>query len=282
MTYVTRRIGFASGGGSFVASSPRSVAPSGGCARDPSRRKPMSERIAPVAALLLACALPMRTACAQGGNDGAAYVALLSTPQGALVPAVLGSRVDGPMSLALRYGRLQVRRSAPIHHGGFTLDFSRGPRARGAVTLGGIFCSGCTPIVNVAFDYERVLAASVQQGGRELTVSLKPSIGYARPTGGARFNLASATVGLPVALRMPVTGSDLSVMPYLVPAIGIGTIFGDIGGSDIGYRPMLGGGLRFDWAERNTGVLVGFQKVLIEHGVTVLGAGLTLNAGRAM
>ena len=242
----------------------------------------MSKRTASVAALLLACVLPVRTVRAQGGNDGVAYVALLSTPQGALVPTALGSRVDGPMSLALRYGRLEIRRGAAINHGGFTLDFSRGPRARGAVTLGGNFCSGCAPMINVAFDYERVLSASVPQDGGELTVSVKPSIGYARPTGGFRFSLASATVGLPVALRVPVTGSDLSVMPYFVPAIGIGTVFGDRGGSDIGYRPMLGGGLRFDWAKRSTGLLVGFQKVLIEGGETVLGAGLSLNAGRAM
>lgn len=231
------------------------------------------------AALVPSLLLLSRPALAQG-NEYVAFAALNATPPGALVPIAIGSRIAGPWSVAVRYGRISSSRVRTFHHGGLTLDYGLAG-GRGAVTLGANHCNGCDPILNAAFDYERVISSSMQSGG-ELTVSLKPALGYGHLMGELDFGIFSASLGLPIALRTGSSRSDLSVMPYVVPALGGGAFANFRGGSDGGLRPILGGGVRLDWKQRQTGLFVGFQKVFIEDGKTVIGGGFSVNAGNPL
>ena len=241
----------------------------------------MLQSLAPIAAAALLSPLLLlpRPTRAQG-NEFVAFAALNSTPPGALVPIAIGSRVTGPWNVAIRYGRISYSRDRTFHHGGLTLDYGLGG-GRGAVTVGANHCDGCEPLLNAAFDYERVISSGEQAGG-ELTVSLKPALGFGHVMGELDFSILSASLGLPIALRTAAAGSNLSVMPYLVPALGAGAFTSRYGGSDGGLRPLLGGGVRFDWEDRRTGLFVGFQKVFIENGRTVFGAGVSVNAGNPM
>ena len=238
----------------------------------------MLQNLAPIAAaaLLSPLLLLARPALAQG-NEFVAFAALNATPPGSLVPIAIGSRVTGPWNVVMRYARVRYPRQVARHHGGLTLDYGIAG-GRGAVTAGVNHCDGCDPLLNAAFDYERVISTSAQSGG-ELTVSLKPAIGYGHVMGRESFSILSASLGLPIGLRTTYPGLDVSVMPYIVPAIGGGAFASKLDRADGGLRAMLGGGLRFDWRQRQTGLFVGFNKVFIEDGRMVFGAGVSVNAG---
>lgn len=93
----------------------------------------------------------------------------------------------------------------------------------------------------------------------------------------------SAGLGLPVALV--AKSGALTLVPHLTPRIGYGraTIkvpFADAIGTNTeetesGARFMLGGGLDLHIANSGLGVSVGFQKVFVDGGNTLIGAGLS-------
>ena len=240
----------------------------------------MARRLVPLAVVALLALTIARSAAAQDVEDFVAYIALTNTPQGALPPVVFGSHTSGPLNLAFRYGRISYGDDDAFNNFGVSVDFASGPRARGAMTIGAVKpnCSGCDPILNASLDFESLLASS-GMGGGELSVGIKPSFGVGRTTGSEQqTTLLSASLGLPVALRASPRGSAMSVMPFIVPAMGFGRL-SDEGDSESGFRPMLGAGLRIDWARSGVGALLGLQKVFIEDGEMVFGAGLSIRAG---
>jgi hypothetical protein len=75
-----------------------------------------------------------------------------------------------------------------------------------------------------------------------------------------------------------VTGRDggTRVIPYVTPAIGIGTVTADV---DVGgSRAMLGAGIAIITGG-GVGVSAGFQKVFIDGGDTVIGLAISLGRG---
>ena len=63
------------------------------------------------------------------------------------------------------------------------------------------------------------------------------------------------------------------VIPYVTPAIGVGTATADV---DVGgSRAMLGGGIAIITAG-GLGISAGFQKIFIEDGETVIGLAVAL------
>lgn len=239
----------------------------------------MQSRLAPLALVALLSLASVRSASAQDVEDFVAYLALTWTPQGALPPVVFGSRTEGPINLAMRYGRLAYEEDDAFNNFGVSVDFASGARARGTVTLGAVKpnCDGCDPILNASFEFESLLGSS-GAGGSELTVGIKPSFGVGRTTGDGEATLITGALGLPISLRAAAQGTGMSVMPYVVPGMGFGLISGE-GDSENGFRPMLGAGVRIDWARSGVGALVGLQKVFIEDGEMVFGAGLSIRAG---
>ena len=224
---------------------------------------------------LVAAALAASAATASAQlpeRDVSAYLALIWSPAGSLPPIVQGADLSAPIGGSLRYGRMAsggdtfdnvgLALELPVAYGG----------ARTTVTLSraSADCETCNAAIGAAADLELLLRSRAARAG-QLTLSLKPSFGFALGSGNLDFSLFTATIGAPLALR---TNGALSVMPYLIPAAGYGMVSGT-GDSRGGVRAMLGGGVRVQSVRTGFGALAGFQKVFISGGGTLLGIGVT-------
>ena len=225
-----------------------------------------------ITAVAVAGALTMgSTAAAQSSGDVAAYIALSLTPVGALPVMARATMFDAepaPASFNARYGTQD-----DVHTFGAGADFRVGGSGRTALTLGYLTCDGCDGVFMLGADYIRPIVRSAIATGATpatLTVSLNPSLGYARPSDGEVTALA-ASVGVPVAVGMGDAGSRVAA--FVAPGIGFGSLSGS-GESESGVRPMLGGGLGVRLGQATLSASV--QKVFFEFGEIQYGLGIAL------
>jgi hypothetical protein len=229
-----------------------------------------------VSSLGLIASLTPALVAAQSDKAVVAYLTLIETPPGALPPTVSAPMLGRTMTstdFAIRYGYVSLE-GASLHTGALTLGIPAGPKATIALTAGyqGVRCDGCDGHFVAAAKAEGRLSSSVLGTGAEaphLNVGLSGELGFGKPSGGT---LLSLTAGLPVAM---ISGSPtLRIAPYLVPAFGFGRATGG-GDSENGSRFLLGGGLMFHNEQNGVGVNLGFQKIFIDQGDTVLGISLS-------
>lgn len=225
---------------------------------------------------MLAVLVPAADAAAQmPDRDVSAYLALIWSPVGALPPMVQGFDIGARAAGSLRYGHLTASGDddASFNNVGLTLELPVAyGSARTSVTISRASsnCETCNAAIGIGTDVELIVASSTPSAG-QLTVSVKPGLGFAIGSGNLDFSLFTAHVGLPVALR---TDAAVSFMPYLVPGVGYGMVSGT-GESVGGVRAMLGGGVRVQSDRSGFGGMLGFQKVFISGGGTLLGVGVT-------
>ena len=225
-----------------------------------------------ITAVAVASALAMgSTASAQSQGDIVAYFALSLTPVGGLPLTARSTMFDAepaPTSFTARYGKQEN-----LHSIGIGGDFRAGGAGRAAVTLGYNTCDGCEGTFSLGADYITPLIRSAIGTGTTppaFTVSLNPSVGFAKPMEGEGTALA-ASVGLPFAVATGNAGARIAA--FVSPGIGFGMLRGS-GESESGMRPMLGGGV---------GVRVGqmtvsgsAQKIFIDHGEIQFGFGIAV------
>ena len=225
-------------------------------------------------ALTLACIAPAASAQTQPDSDVAAYLALVWSPAGALPPMVHGADLASRVGGSLRYGHMgRGDGQDTFDNLGLTLELPVAyGTARTSVTISraSADCERCEPALGAAADVELLLANRPSRAG-VVTMSLKPTFGFAMGSGTLDYSLFTATIGTPLALR---TNHATSVMPYLVPGAGYGMVSGT-GDSRGGVRAMLGGGVRVQSTRTAFGAMAGFQKVFIPGGGTLFGIGLT-------
>jgi hypothetical protein len=91
----------------------------------------------------------------------------------------------------------------------------------------------------------------------------------------------SATAGVPVLLS--ARSGNVIFVPHLTPRVGFGRASLDVDGigtggddeeSESGFRAMLGGGLGILFDRSGFGFNLGFQKVFVDEGKTVIGLGV--------
>jgi hypothetical protein len=227
-----------------------------------------------VSSLALIASLTPALATAQSDKAVVAYLTLIETPPGAL-PVSLSSPMLGrtmtATDLAIRYGYVSLD-GASLHTGALTLGIPAGPKSTVSLTAGyqGVRCDGggCDGHFVAGAKAEGRLSSSILGSGAEaphLNVGINGELGFGKPSGGTLFSL---TAGLPVAM---VSGSPtLRIAPYLVPAFGFGLASGG-GDSENGTRFLLGGGVAFQNVRNGVGVNLGFQKIFIDQGDTMLG-----------
>ena len=210
---------------------------------------------------------------AQSDGDAAAYFALTLTPPGAFAPLATVGRLGEPTSstLSLRYGRLSYDGDDAIHSVGVGGDFRAGSGVLG-VTGGAVVCSGCDALIMIGVDWTTPLVRRTAADGA-YGIGLTTAAGAALPTSDESDGfLLSGSIGVPFSM---VAGKPdgLRVIPFITPAIGVGSVVTDDGAT--GLRPILGGGIGIV-AANGFGVSAGVQKVFIEGGEAVLGITLTL------
>ena len=231
--------------------------------------------------LLLAVGLSIIGAppvAAQSVGDAAAYFALISTPQGA-VPPILSEpmlgRVLRSMDIALRYGYVGLT-GASLKSYDARLGFPLGTQAAFGVNAGyqDVSCSGaCDGHVMLGANVEGRLTSTTIGSGADaakLTIGLSGEAGLGRRSD---VTAVSFTAGLPIAL---IAGTSTTrIAPFLTPAIGLGhaSIAGD---SQTGERFLLGGGVAVESLTSGIGANIGFQKIFINRGKTMVGVTVIL------
>lgn len=227
-------------------------------------------------AVLLALAWLARAPTAQAQDDGdvIAYFALLSTPTGGFVPLPIGAQLAPPQAtVSFRYSHLSFDGDGAIHGLGVTAQLRTAGGLVG-LTGGARVCGGCDPTILLGIDWTVSLSRTAFTDAT-LVVALAPAVGVGVLTSeNANGGFLSAALAAPFTLVAGGAGG-VQVIPYVTPAIGIGTATADV---DRGRaRPMLGGGLAIITAGA-VGVSVGFQKVFIDGGDSVIG--LAMSFGR--
>jgi len=233
------------------------------------------------ALLLLAAAFGVigtTPAAAQSVSDAAAYLALISAPQGA-VPPILSEPMLGramrSMDVALRYGHVGLD-GGSLNSYDVRLGFPLGTRSMFGVNAGyqDLSCrGGCDGHVMIGANAEGRLTSSTVGSGADaakLTLGLNGEVGLGRRED---ITVVGFTAGLPIAL---LAGTPtMRIAPFLTPAIGVGHVSTD-GDGETGTRFLLGGGVHFESLTSGIGANVGFQKVFINRGKTMFGLTLIL------
>jgi len=134
---------------------------------------------------------------------------------------------------------------------------------------------GCDGHFMAAANVESRLASTILGTGSDaaqLNIGVDGEFGIGHPT--ATW-LATLTGGLPISLVAHSSG--ISIAPFLTPAVG----WGHAKNSSLnegGTRFLLGGGVTFLSTTSPIAVNVGFQKIFIDGGDTVIGLSLVLGA----
>jgi hypothetical protein len=239
-----------------------------------------------VATLLV---LPVTAATSQTSlEDARAFVALRATPVGALVPmpgpALVGRQLGGAQ-LGIRYGfnreeviggsvSTQAIAASAIFPLGLTGNWSL---HAGIVDAD---CLNCSPelMLGLGGEMRAFEVADFLIPGSTLNLGVSGDFGYGRlkPSG---VNAYSLGIGAPIALSMSGgAASGMRIVPYLTPALGIGKLSSDCGGSEScdGTRFILGGGIGFWNPVSSISASVGVNHVFFPDQQPVFGVNVVL------
>jgi hypothetical protein len=237
----------------------------------------MYRSIAVAAAAITILACGARRSAAQSDGAIAGYVALTLTPTGGLTPIVrpwMAGILQSEIGVDARWGSFKAgdsRMNTIV--AGVSVPAAGG---RGDVTFSGGYlsmdCEGCDGEFVAAFAVERGLfRRELGASGAQFGFGINGSLGFGKPDGAA---LWSATLGTPIFLAAGKAGK-VQVVPFLTPAVGWGMVSPDEGDSESGVRFMAGGGVGIVNAAPGVNLHLGVQKIFIQRGKTVFGAGLT-------
>lgn len=230
-----------------------------------------------IPAVGLALALPHQSARAQdAAASTAAYIAWTFSPPGSFAPT-LSRKVfepDGsPAVLHMRFGTLDDP-GGRANSFGATGEF---PFWRGRLGInGGIQTFSDLTFAMVGADYQTVMSRGPLGTGNTsstLIMNFRSEFGVGVAVQGDNDDtMISGGVSVPMAVPI---GRDIQFVPFISPGLAWGMVLS--GGSYTSeVRAMAGGGLVIHNPSR-IDLTIGFHKVFIENGATLLGASLTWN-----
>jgi len=221
---------------------------------------------------------PVSRLTAQGQSAVVGYLTLLSTPAGGVSPIIKQWMLPDPaqhVGIESQWGHLSA-------DGGSLNSFVIGaalPIAAGRADVG--LSAGYQKASCDAGDCSGNFLASAGVEGRVVqsrmgqatfTVGLSGKIGFAKPTG---VTLWTASTNVPLSLAVGKQ-DGVQFVPFLSPGFGWGSVR-EGGNSESGTRFMLGGGLGIIGRSSGVGLTLGAQKIFVEGGKVVFGAGLSLS-----
>ena len=221
-----------------------------------------------------------RDAAAQSDKDVAAWLALQSTPIGALTPIMISPGTKGDKSFSSFAGR--YTHFAPKGGGdgnnvmGASFYRKAGMNAAVSGTAAYLTCSGCDGMFMVGADVHSTLWNSTRAKGSTsaTSVNLQGSLGYGSESG---MNALSFAVGVPLAISIE-QASKSRIGMFVTPGFGSGRVSAS-GASESGTRPMVGAGASFT-AAAGWGLHASYQKVLISNvSGNSMGLGFSWNLG---
>ena len=215
-------------------------------------------------------------------DDTAGWLAMVTTPYGALVPvvtpAMTGTAAEAAVfggDLELRYGRLD--------DGDVVLN-SLGIGTRiGNLGIIGVWqtCAGCGSRSLAGVEYDAVLARIRRHDGARVAsvfVGLRPAVGLGIVSGDADAAYAvSTTVDLPVSIALPI-GSKVQLIPYVEPGFGNGFV-AEGGERDSRFHGSIALGLAMMNMRQGIGINLGWRQILLDGAASTWGAGVTVRRG---
>jgi hypothetical protein len=236
----------------------------------------MRKRIWCLAAAVI-CA-PVSRVAAQGQSAAIGYLTLLSTPAGGLSPLVRQWMLPDPsrgVGIESQWGHmaaegaslnaLTVGAAIPIAAGRADIGLAAGFQK--------LSCDqdSCDGHLIASTSVEGRIIQS-RMGNATFTLGMSAKIGFAKPAGAT---LWSASTSVPLSLAIGKR-NGVQFVPFVSPGFGWGSI-SEGGSSASGSRFMLGGGLGLMGESSGVGLTLGAQKIFVDGGKTVFGAGLTLS-----
>lgn len=216
------------------------------------------------------------SAQAQGPSVGdiAGYLALSTTPAGAMTPTVTNAmlgRISKSYEIAGRYAHLSQ------DGGGFNSFGASASMPVSGFTLGGTLgywsssCDGCDGSMMLGLNAETNLSSMKIGEGKNpnrLNIGARGDFGWGNPKEGTT-SLTSLGLSAVVPVTLVLRNGSMTFAPFITPGMGWGRISAD-GSSESGTRPLMGLGLGMMNAN-GWGVSVGMQKVFIDQGKSVFG-----------
>ena len=230
-----------------------------------------------VAAAALIATVSSRGA-AQDSGDVGAWFGLMLTPYGALPPLVTPEMFGGSSDNA------RVASSFEAKYGHWGLGEGEEPwniYGLGARTgpvgfvVGYAKCQGCDDgAIMGAVEFERILVSAPlgTASPTSFAVSLRPSVGYTKPTGDQEGSAFSAAMDLPISLSAPI-GDGYRIAPFVTPGFGYGQM-DDGEFRDSGTRASIAAGVGL-LTRSGFALHVAWRKVIIDEGVSTFGAGMS-------
>lgn len=220
------------------------------------------------------------SAQAQGPSvgDAAAYVALSTTPVGAMTPIVTSAmlgRIPKGYSISGQYGHLSGDNGTGFNSFGASVSMPvSGFSLGGSLGMVSPSATGSKSNLMLGANAETNLGAWALGDGKDanlFTMSVRGDFGWANPDDGTgtgnSITALSLSAGVPFALVLK--SGDMTWAPFVTPGFGWGRLSAN-GASESGNRFMMGAGLGM--SHRNGwGFSVGMQKVFIDQGKNVFG-----------
>lgn len=213
-----------------------------------------------------------RDAAAQpSAGDVAAFLALGSTPVGALTPIVV-SNAKG--AIAGRYSHYSVTGTSSDVLGG-SYYFNAGSTAKAGLTAGYRTCEGCDATMMLGGQvHSKLWNNAAAKSNTALSINLQGDLGWAHATDLTMF---SAAVGVPFAISVEQASKN-SFSAFVTPGFGWGRSALSGFDAESGTRPMIGAGAAWN-AAAGYGIHAGFQKIMLEDQGSSIGVGFSWKLG---
>ena len=232
--------------------------------------------------LLGAASVVVAAGSAAAQDDTAGWLAMVTTPYGALVPvitpAMLGIAAEAAVfggDLEFRYGRLD---------NGATVLNSLGIGVRlGKLGIIGVWqqCDGCSSRSLLGVEYDAAIARVRRDDDPRVTslyVGLRPAVGVGIVSGeGDAAYAIATTVDLPVSTAIPI-GEGVQLIPYAEPGVGNGLVI-EGGRRDSRFHGTIALGLAVMDMRRGFGINAGWRQILLHRAAATWGVGVTLRRG---
>jgi len=215
-------------------------------------------------------------------KDLAAYIALNSTPIGALAPVMVSPGTKGEKSsnsFTGRYSHFSETGSDGANNYGATFYHQAGMNAAVSGTVGylqpgcptGATCNG---VLMAGADVHSTLwNNAAPKSTTAMNINLQGSIGYGHEK---NTNAMSAAVGLPLGISFQ-QASKSRIGLFVTPGFGWGRVAASgagASGSESGTRPLVGAGASWT-SPAGWGMHLGYQAVVIQNGGNNIGLGFS-------
>ncbi len=212
----------------------------------------------------------------------AGWLAMVTSPYGALVPGVTPAMLGTAQEAAAFGGDLEFRYGRLAREGTTLTSIGIGTRVGNfGITGAWQHCNDCDSRSMGGVDYDFIIRRLRREDlPRTLmfTLGARPGIGLGIISGGGEPVYAlAATFEMPVSVSIPV-GAQLDLVPHLEPGFGSGMMVQG-GERDSRFHGSIAAGVTLMNIRPGVGLNVGWRRIMLRDAPGTWGVGLTFRRG---